>query len=208
MLATPVLGFAVPARAALLAPCAISRRCVPPIARENPEEHWVEFDESGDECVVSNAGSSCMEADVAGPVRIDQIDDQRRSRFPQDGARRSPGFQGLSSTNDFKKPFDGSARGNPAPQEPRADVEPARTPPQERPRSSPGFIGFQDRSTHEMPLIADELIADELRAATSAFAPQELVPSRASDAKPPARQAPNHRWSGTSFPYFSPGSLR
>jgi hypothetical protein len=85
-------------------------RCAAPIALSNPGEHWVDFDaDSGDECVISDAGSTCMDADVAGPVRFDGLDTERRSRNEgQSSGRRSPGlardFFALSN-EEFRMPY-------------------------------------------------------------------------------------------------------
>ena len=72
-------------RPALLAQCT-PLRCAPLCLRQGGSgDHWVDFDDSGDECVVSDAGSSCLEADVSAPMPIDGLD-----RHPH---RRSPGLQ-------------------------------------------------------------------------------------------------------------------
>jgi hypothetical protein len=127
----------VPRPATLLAPCAASR-CAPPLASHGkPGEHWVDFDaESGDECLVSEAGSSCfsMEADVAGPIRMDGQTEQLRSRWPP---LASPGphrnFQDLSNEN-FRRPYNVQEA-----QEAQLTPSGARKPPDQSP---PGFPYF------------------------------------------------------------------
>ena len=98
-------------RPALLAQCT-PLRCAPLCLRQGGSgDHWVDFDDSGDECVVSDAGSSCLEADVSAPMPIDGLD-----RHPH---RRSPGLQNNfydMSTADFKKPWsEGPPGGGPPP---------------------------------------------------------------------------------------------
>ena len=114
-LVLPTLGLQgltlTSSRPALLASCT-PLRCAPPIARNGESgDHSVDFDDSGDECVVSDAGSTCLDADVSSPMPIDGLD-----RAPP---RSSPGIQNNfydMSTADFKKPWsEGPPQGGPPP---------------------------------------------------------------------------------------------
>lgn len=104
--ATALSGLWTAARPAVLAPCHASR-APPPCARNgDSDEPRVDFDESGEQCVVSEAGSSCIEVDISEAIPLDGVDEERR--------RRSPGLWNNfydMSTADFKKPFD-AARGS------------------------------------------------------------------------------------------------
>jgi hypothetical protein len=110
--AVPALGLqGLVSRPALMR-CshATGLRCAPLRAVHGDGEIRVDFDDSGDECVITDAGSTCLDADVAGPIRVDGLDEERRTREPVDQGhhRRSPGlmsdFSALS-TDDFKKPY-------------------------------------------------------------------------------------------------------
>jgi len=167
-------------RPALLSSSTVNR-CAPPHARMGADG-WVDFDDSGDECVVSDEGWTCLGADVAGPIRVDGtpngLDLGRRSRSPandEERRRRSPGmmnnFEQLS-TEDFKKPF---------------EVEGASAP--------------------EVPAVAASS-PDLPPAAASAPKVPDTVPARM---PAPARKpvsVPSHQSTLATFPQFSSGLLR
>jgi hypothetical protein len=123
-LVAPAMGLynlaVLPSRSALLIPCATAR-CAPPLALGNGDEAWVDITEDGEECVLSDAGATCLEADVAGPIRFDELDLDRRARGPateDERRRRSPGMIhdfGVSSTEDFKRPYVPGERHPPEP---------------------------------------------------------------------------------------------
>ena len=81
----PMMGLqslSLVSRLALLTSRTASR-CAPVRVQHGdpPGDFWVDFDDSGGECVISESGSTCMDADVAGPLRIDDIDEGRRGRL-------------------------------------------------------------------------------------------------------------------------------
>ena len=78
----------VASRPALLVPCTVCRCSSPVVARLGDGEAYVDFSED-DECVISESGSTCMSADVAGPIRIDDLDTDLRQR-PTEGGQRKP----------------------------------------------------------------------------------------------------------------------
>ena len=142
-------GFMTSTRPALLT--SIKSRTAPLCARAENNEPWVDFDESGDECVISNEGRSCFEFEVSDPIPIDGIDEERR--------RKSPGLQNNFydiSTSDFRKPWTGSASSSdveiPFDEAPSSFTEASSSPDpgridDERLRRSPGIArNFWDMS--------------------------------------------------------------
>ena len=115
LFAVPTLGLQ--ARPALLAPCSAIHRCAPPRAlhydgNENRIDH--DDDDEGDECVITNTGVSCFNADVAAGMTLNGHDAEPRAgpaQNDEERRRRSPGMVadfGSKSTEDFKKSYDGS----------------------------------------------------------------------------------------------------
>jgi len=105
-LLVPALGLqGLASRPALLASHAACFRCAPLRAVQGDGEIRIDIDDMGDECVITDAGSTCLDADVAGPIRIDGLDEERRSPLTP---RRSPGLVSdfsAFSTDDFKMPY-------------------------------------------------------------------------------------------------------
>ena len=138
-------GLVAAPRPALLAPSILSR-CAPPLANEGDAR--VDFDfESGDECVISEAGTTCLEADVAGPLRIDDIDGERRGRSShnEQSRRRAPVDFDKLSNEDFKKAWGSETWGSDSAQVPPAEAPgrqevPSRKPP--RRTNRPAFGSF------------------------------------------------------------------
>jgi hypothetical protein len=98
-------------RPALLAPCAMRPRCTP-LRAQGDGDIRIDIDgDSGDECVITDAGSTCLSADVAGPIRVDDLNAGHRTRVPpanEETRRRSPGlvtdFSAFSNA-DFRQPY-------------------------------------------------------------------------------------------------------
>lgn len=106
-------------------------RTAPLHALSKRPESWVDFDESGDECVITNVGSSCLEAEISDPAPIDGADEEVRRRSP--GQYRN--FQDIS-TDAFKRPFQA-----PSPQPP-----PAAAPAPMQGKAIPSFPFFSSGS--------------------------------------------------------------
>jgi hypothetical protein len=111
LLVTPSLGLQ--ARPALLAPCSAIHRCAPPRALHyDGDDHRIDHDDDDedDECVITDKGVSCFNADVAGML-LNGVDAEPRVRPAQneeERRRRSPGMVAdfsTRSTEDFKSPY-------------------------------------------------------------------------------------------------------
>ena len=83
------------------------------------DEPRVDFDESGDECIISETGSTCLNADVAAPIRVDNIDVGHRGPA---GRRPAPVNFDKLSIADFKKPWGTDSAPDFAPAAPPAPV--------------------------------------------------------------------------------------
>jgi hypothetical protein len=59
------MGFMSVSRPAVL-PCTAARRCAPAVARMGDDENRIDISDTGDECVITPQGASCLEADIAG----------------------------------------------------------------------------------------------------------------------------------------------
>lgn len=206
-LVVPALGLQslVVTRSALLTPC-ITNRCALPRAAAQGGEGWVDVDDSGDECVVSGEGWSCI-SDVAGPIGVDGtragLDAGRRNRSPVIGSpdtdegrhRRSPGMMGNFndlSIEDFKKPY-GAKDGT------ESEV--------------PDFAPVASTSDFKMPYVAKDASVPKAPATPSVIAGRnDITPfASVSRAKVTARTAapvrkPTRELAG--FPQFSSGLLR
>lgn len=130
MLVTPAatLMHGLVTRSALLAPCTTFRCAAPRVQIDDPDENWMPSDEEmmahqrahfeqqmgeGDECVVSDAGTTCLNAMDTPDVPNDfaerpPIDDERHQRSPG----MANNFYDLSN-EDFRRPY-GMASGSDA----------------------------------------------------------------------------------------------
>ena len=152
LMITSALGLQPPPVMTASRPCAV-RRCAPPLAQQ---DGWVDFDESGDECVISNAGATCMGGDVAGPPvgwtgqTAPGPMGMPRSASPR--ARRSPGMvpfmdrPGAMNVDDVRKPFDEPERGS------DSRVPPQRAAPVHRPNWNTPFGSVSaEQKAFELP---------------------------------------------------------
>lgn len=115
----------------------VAYRCAPPRAQLGDGESYVNFDDSGDECLISDHGSTCMDADVASPIRIGALDEGRRSRSPP--TEMVPFSFESPTAKQTEQPFE-EAAGSGAHVD-RLDEEISATPM----RKPPGMVPFGER---------------------------------------------------------------
>jgi hypothetical protein len=148
-------GLLATASRPAVAACAV-QRCAPLRALGSGEnsDDWVDFDDTNEECILTEAGSTCfsVEADVTNPIRVDGLDSALRTRSLQN-QRRSPGLHNDFSdfsTSDFKKPY-GTSDPTPAAPAPQAQpIQGSGALPSDAGRARrPALVSFDKLSTAE-----------------------------------------------------------
>jgi hypothetical protein len=193
-----------------VAQCAV-QRCAPLRALGSDENagDWVDFDDTNEECVITEAGSTCFSvaSDVTDPIRVDGLDSALRTRSLSN-QRRSPGLHNdfsASSTSDFKKPY-GTSDPTPAPQAQPIQGVPAPNPTRGAPARRPAPVSFDRLSTADFMQPYIEGGGPPSRVPMTSPKRTKAQPSRQAQPVGAGRvnRAPVNRASPTWPPPFSP----